>query len=51
MIAKALFEVLETQALLASNTLEADVIPPGLPLIYAMGGGATMPPPLPARTK
>jgi hypothetical protein len=29
-IANALFEVLETQALLASNTLEVNVVPPGL---------------------
>ena len=49
-IAKALFEVLETQALLGSNTLEADVIPPGLPLIYAMGGGGLAAPP-PGRSK
>jgi regulator of protease activity HflC (stomatin/prohibitin superfamily) len=37
-IANALFEVLETQALLASNTLEVNVVPPGVPLVYAMGG-------------
>jgi regulator of protease activity HflC (stomatin/prohibitin superfamily) len=41
-IAKALFEVLETQALLASRDLETDVLPPGVPLVYALGG-ATAP--------
>jgi regulator of protease activity HflC (stomatin/prohibitin superfamily) len=41
-IAKALFEVLETQALLASNNLEVNVVAPGVPLVYAMGG--TTPP-------
>ena len=41
-IAKALFEVLETQALLASNTLEVSLVPPGVPWVYALGG--TMPP-------
>jgi hypothetical protein len=34
------FEVLETQALLASNGLEVDVVGPGVPLVYALGGGA-----------
>jgi regulator of protease activity HflC (stomatin/prohibitin superfamily) len=38
-IAKALFEVLETQALLASNALEVSVVAPGVPLVYALGGG------------
>ena len=42
-IANALFEVLETQALLASNALEVNVVAPGVPLVYAMGGGPTMP--------
>jgi transcriptional regulator with XRE-family HTH domain len=42
-IANALFEVLETQALLAGNTLEVNVVPPGVPLVYAMGGGPMMP--------
>jgi hypothetical protein len=40
LIANALFEVLETQALLASNGLEVDVVGPGVPLVYALGGGA-----------
>jgi regulator of protease activity HflC (stomatin/prohibitin superfamily) len=38
MIANALFEVLETQALLASSGLEVSVLAPGVPLVYAMGG-------------
>jgi hypothetical protein len=42
-IANALFEVLETQALLASNTLEVNVVPPSVPLVYAMGGGPVPP--------
>jgi hypothetical protein len=33
-----LFEVLETQALLASNGLEVSVLAPGVPLVYALGG-------------
>jgi regulator of protease activity HflC (stomatin/prohibitin superfamily) len=37
-IANALFEVLETQALLASNGLEVNVVGPGVPLVYALGG-------------
>jgi regulator of protease activity HflC (stomatin/prohibitin superfamily) len=37
-IAKALFEVLETQALLTSGSLEVDVVAPGVPLVYALGG-------------
>lgn len=37
-IADALFEVLETQGLLASNALEVDVLAPGVPIIYSMGG-------------
>jgi hypothetical protein len=40
LIANALFEVLETQALLASSGLEVDVVGPGVPLVYALGGGA-----------
>jgi regulator of protease activity HflC (stomatin/prohibitin superfamily) len=43
-IAKALFEVLETQALLSSNSLEVDVLAPGMPLVYAIGGGPVPPP-------
>ena len=50
-IAKALFEVLETQALLGSNTLEVDVLPPGLPLMYTMGGGTGVAAPPPVRSK
>jgi regulator of protease activity HflC (stomatin/prohibitin superfamily) len=46
-IAKALFEVLETQALLASKDLETDVLPPGVPLVYAMGGAPSLAPPRP----
>jgi regulator of protease activity HflC (stomatin/prohibitin superfamily) len=42
-IAKALFEVLETQALLASSSLEVDVLAPGMPLVYAIGGGPVPP--------
>jgi regulator of protease activity HflC (stomatin/prohibitin superfamily) len=37
-IAEALFEVLETQALLGSGNLEVSVVPPGVPLVYEMGG-------------
>ena len=39
-IASALFEVLETQALLKSPKLEVDVVQPGVPIVYAMGSGA-----------
>jgi hypothetical protein len=42
MIANALFEVLETQALLASPGLEVSVLGSGVPLIYGLG--ATTPP-------
>jgi hypothetical protein len=38
MIANALFEVLETQALLASTGLEVSVLGPGVPVVYALGG-------------
>jgi regulator of protease activity HflC (stomatin/prohibitin superfamily) len=38
MIAKALFEVLETQALLASGGLEVSVLAPGVPFLLAAGG-------------
>jgi regulator of protease activity HflC (stomatin/prohibitin superfamily) len=38
MIANALFEVLETQALLASSNLQVSVLAPGVPVIYSMGG-------------
>jgi regulator of protease activity HflC (stomatin/prohibitin superfamily) len=44
-IAKALFDVLETQALLASKDMEVEVLPPGIPVVYAMG--ASSPAPLP----
>jgi len=37
LIANALFEVLETQALLASNGLEVSVVAPGVPLMYGLG--------------
>jgi len=37
MIATALFDVLETQALLKSGQLEVDVVQPGTPLLYALG--------------
>ena len=37
-IAKALFEVLETQALLASNGLEVSVVPTSAQLLYNLGG-------------
>jgi Asp-tRNA(Asn)/Glu-tRNA(Gln) amidotransferase A subunit family amidase len=43
LIAKALFEVLETQALLASNSLEVNVLAPGIPLLYGMGGPTSSP--------
>jgi regulator of protease activity HflC (stomatin/prohibitin superfamily) len=36
MIANALFEVLETQALLASNGLEVSVLAPGVPMMYSL---------------
>jgi regulator of protease activity HflC (stomatin/prohibitin superfamily) len=42
-IAKALFDVLETQALLASNGLEVSVLPKGVPLVYAMGDAGSQP--------
>jgi regulator of protease activity HflC (stomatin/prohibitin superfamily) len=45
-ISNALFEVLETQALLTSPSLEVNVVAPGIPLVYAMGAA-----PLPARPK
>ncbi len=50
-IAKALFEVLETQALLSSNSLEVDVLSPGLPLMYTIGAGGGVAAPPPARSK
>lgn len=40
-ISTALFEVLETQALLKSPQLEVDVVQPGTPLLYALGAGAS----------
>jgi regulator of protease activity HflC (stomatin/prohibitin superfamily) len=43
LIAKALFEVLETQALLASNSLEVNVLAPGIRLLYGMGGPTSSP--------
>jgi regulator of protease activity HflC (stomatin/prohibitin superfamily) len=39
MISKALFEVLETQALLSSNNLEVSVLASGVPLMIALGSG------------
>ena len=42
-IANALLEALETQAVLASNGLEVNVVVPGVPLVYAMGGGPVPP--------
>jgi len=41
LIAAALFEVLETQALLKSPRLEVDVIPQGMSALYAVGAGAS----------
>jgi regulator of protease activity HflC (stomatin/prohibitin superfamily) len=38
-IASALFEVLETQSLLQSRTLEVNVLLPGVPVVFAIGGG------------
>lgn len=43
LIAKALFEVLETQALLASNTMEVTVLAPGVSFIYGTGGPTAAP--------
>jgi len=37
MISNALFEVLETQALLASGGLEVSVLAPGVPVMYSLG--------------
>lgn len=37
MIANALFDVLETQALLNSNGLEVNVLAPGVPVMYSLG--------------
>jgi len=39
-IANALFEVLETQAMLASPALETSLLPPGVPWVYTVGGKA-----------
>jgi regulator of protease activity HflC (stomatin/prohibitin superfamily) len=39
-IASALFEVLEIQSLLKSQRLEVDIIQPGVPVVYALGGGS-----------
>jgi regulator of protease activity HflC (stomatin/prohibitin superfamily) len=41
MIASALFEVLETQALLQSSSLEVSVLGPGTPIVYALNGAST----------
>ena len=38
-LAKAMFELLETQALLESNGLQVNVVPQGVPLVYELGGG------------
>lgn len=43
MIANALFDVLEIQALLASNGLEVNVLAPGVPAVYALSGGSELP--------
>jgi len=43
MIASALFDVLETQALLASNGLEVSVLAPGVPMLYSLST-AELPP-------
>lgn len=47
LISNALFEVLEAQALLASNNLEINILAPGVPVLYSMGGdepvGTTLP--------
>jgi len=40
LISSALFEVLETQALLKSPRLEVEVVQSGVPVVYALGGGA-----------
>ena len=40
MIANALFEILETQAMLTSKDLQVSVVGPGVPLMYSMGGDA-----------
>jgi regulator of protease activity HflC (stomatin/prohibitin superfamily) len=45
LISNALFEVLEAQALLASSNLEVNVLAPGVPVIYAMGGVEPAAPP------
>jgi regulator of protease activity HflC (stomatin/prohibitin superfamily) len=37
MISNALFDVLETQALLTSNSLEVNVLAPGVPVMYSLG--------------
>jgi regulator of protease activity HflC (stomatin/prohibitin superfamily) len=37
MICNALFDVLETQALLTSNGLEVNVLAPGVPVMYSLG--------------
>ncbi|MBN2574797.1 MAG: SPFH/Band 7/PHB domain protein [Deltaproteobacteria bacterium] len=41
-IAKALFEVLETQALLTSNNLQVEIVSPSVPVVYAMGGATPL---------
>jgi regulator of protease activity HflC (stomatin/prohibitin superfamily) len=43
-IASALFELLETQNLLASGRLEVNIVPTGTPLIAAMSGGESVGP-------
>jgi regulator of protease activity HflC (stomatin/prohibitin superfamily) len=48
-IAKALFDVLETQALLAANQLEVSVLPQGVPFVFTLGGSAAPPPRPPAK--
>ena len=47
-ISEALFEVLETQRTLESETLRVDVVPGGAPVIYALGSGPSALLPKPA---
>jgi hypothetical protein len=47
-IAAALFEVLETQNVLASKSLQVNIVPAGTPVLYtlgAAGGRREAPPP------
>ncbi len=49
LISNALFEVLEAQALLASNNLEVNILAPGVPVIYSMSGDEPVVAPAPRR--